>query len=173
MISLLLLAVQAPKPEDVWAKMVDAYGKKASYSVSFTTSWKGQKAALYTGKLTFTRDKSLAFELKDGKERCKAGYDWTKANGGSTWVSPDEFRGYNDTLTARHPYLLVDLLQGEATPGEWTDTVKSTTIARQAHWIISDKSGATFTVNASTWMLSSFKGPELYDEERICTTTMK
>jgi hypothetical protein len=173
MISILLLAAQTPTPADVWAKTVEAYGQVPTYNATFTTTVKGKKGSLYTGKLTFTRDKSLAFELKDTGENCRAGYTWTKDNGGSTWVSPDEFRGYNDTLTARHPYLLVSLLEKSSDPMEWTETVKSAKVGKDAHWSITDKSGYTFLVNASTWMISSYTGPELYDEERICTTVVK
>lgn len=169
----IVVALQTPKPEEVWAKVLESYAKAPSLSVTFSTVLKGRKSALYSGRLTFSRDKSLKFELKDSLEGCRAGYTWTKKNPGSTWVTPAQFRGYNDTLTARHPYFLVDLLEGKAEPREWAEPVTSTKVKGQLFWVLFEKEGTTFTVNAKTYRLGSFSGPELYDEERICTTVIK
>ena len=173
MLIAVVVAFQTPKPAEIWAKVVESYAKAPSLKVSFSTLLKGRKAALYTGTLTFSRDKSLKLEFRDGIEGCRAGYTWSKENGGSTWVTPASFRGYNDTLTARHPHFLVDLIEGKTDPKEWNAEVASTKVKGQAVWALFDKEGTTFTVNAKTHRILSFSGPELYDEERICTTTFK
>lgn len=173
MLTALLICLDAPKPEEVWAKVVDSYGKAPAVAIKFTTTWAGKKKPLYVGTLNFTREKSLKYEFKDSFEGCNAGCSWTKANGGSTWVSPPRFRGYNDTLTPRHPYLLVDLIEGTSHEMEWNSAPKSVTLAKTLYWVLTNKAGTTFTINSKTWRITKFVGPELYDEERICTTVIR
>lgn len=165
----LLLAVQTPSPEAIWGEVVKAYKSKKSFSASFTTRQVKPAKTVYRGTVSFARDKSYKFSLQDLGEKCRAGEEWSKGNGASTWVSPAEFRGYNDTITARHPYILLDLLRGSTDEGDWKPGVAgkmaATTIERTDGW--------KFTIDRRSNKLLSFSGPELYNEERICVTTIR
>lgn len=164
-----LLAVQTPTPDAIWAGVVDAYKAKKSFSCSYTTRQLTPAKTVYRGTVAFTREKSLKFVLQDLGEKCRAGEDWSPGAGATTWVSPASFRGYNDTLTARHPYVILALLRGEMEPAAWKPEFKkgkaTVTLTRDDGW--------SFVIDPKKDRLVSFRGPELYNEERICETTIR
>lgn len=107
MIAWLLIAQDITHSNQVWEQAVAKHTKITQMEVSFESYEANTKQLIYKGSFSYNGPKKWRFQYQDLVEKCEAGADPE-----STWVSPSEMRGYNDTVSSRQPYLVVNLCLG-------------------------------------------------------------
>lgn len=167
MILALFFSQIVPKEEAVWTLMQVKMAKVKEVRVLFETREVGSKRLIYKGSFNFTRNKTIDFEYEDLVEGCRAG-----ADADSTWVSPAEFRGYNDTVTQRQPYTIVSLARGTDaldSPIAINKPVKKVGFSEQ----IETTDGTKFLIDSRKSLINQIEGQDTGFSQIVTTFTYK
>lgn len=163
-----------PKPIEIVKSVMEKYANGKSVSVTFRCVDAKTKKVIYTGSMEYEAKSFLRFSLTDPEEGCTAGEDLNGKFQGSTWVTPADMRGYNDTVASRQPYLLADLIQKRAkldTDYKWDDKVQTIKKGKTQFWRVTSPDGLTLTVNTKTKFITEFVNTDSYHAESSLITT--
>ncbi len=168
--SLLVLTsfASTPKSVDLVKAVMAKYATVKSFSATFRSIDSKTKKVVYTGSFDYEIKSFSRFSLTDPAEECTAGEDLNEKGQGSTWVTPPEMRGYNDTVSSRHPYLLADLTQKKLkldTDYQWYEKVQVIKKGKAEFWRLNSKDGLTLTINSKTKLITEFTSKESYHPE--------
>ncbi|HLO99112.1 MAG TPA: hypothetical protein VK171_11005 [Fimbriimonas sp.] len=167
MIATLILIQELSKPEEVWKRAETKLGSVSQVRVLFETRDVVTKRLVYRGSYNFRRGKEIQFEYEDLVERCRAG-----ADADSCWVSPADFRGYNDTVPQRQPYFIVSITRkADAldSPLAIDKPVKRVGFSEQ----IETTDGTKILIDSRKNLINQIEGQDTSHERIVTTFTYK
>ncbi len=174
----LLSALLSQKPGDIMKSVIAKYKSMKVLECTYKTTAPGSNTLIYEGSISYKIKDHMRFSISDPKQECTAGEDLDAKGKGSTWVTPADMRGYNDTLMNRHPYLLVRFIRNE-TSGHigtgWLDKLETINRGKSTYWRIrsNDDSDRAITIDSKTLMITEFSSAETYHSKVRLTTYVK
>ncbi len=171
----LVFLQQLPKPTDIMKAVIAKYRDAKTLECSYKTTSPSSKKEIYSGSVSYKKKHHMRFSISDPDQGCTAGEDLDAKGKGSTWVTPADMRGYNDTLMDRQPYLLVRFIRDETKAvigGGWSSTLETVKVGKKTYWRIrnSDDSDLAITIDSSTNLISEFSSAEMYHTKSRLTT---